>query len=279
MRARATEVAVGCALTRVSTGDRDHVHEKVPQFLLEEAGAAGLPARIIVTQPRRISAITVSERVAAERGEAVGKGTVGYQIRLETRGNASTPVMFCTNGVLLRKLTSDRGGCLAGVTHILVDEVHERDKFADFLLIVIRDILPSHPHLRVVLMSATLNESVFSEYFGGCPVVRVPGFTYPVERFFLEDALKRTGWTPPGQKQAQSQQLSGGASQGLKRVLAPELAAHLNAQSFRAAALLRAVRRRWRARASAPADRRQRADGALRQGPRPRGRRASRRWG
>ena len=80
MRARATEVAVGCALTRVSTGDRDHVHEKVPQFLLEEAGAAGLPARIIVTQPRRISAITVSERVAAERGEAVGKGTVGYQI-------------------------------------------------------------------------------------------------------------------------------------------------------------------------------------------------------
>ena len=164
--------------------------------------------------------------MAAERGESVGKGSVGYQIRLETRGNSSTPVMFCTNGVLLRKLTSDRAGCLAGVTHIIVDEVHERDKFADFLLIILRDLLPAQPHLRVVLMSATLNEEVFSDYFGGCPVVRVPGFTYPVERLYLEDALKLTGWS----SERHGSRNNGGGAAGQQvlepaaKRLAPELA-------------------------------------------------------
>lgn len=72
------------------------------------------------------------------------------------------------------------------MTHIVVDEIHERDRFADFLLILLRDALPKHPHLRLVLMSATLHTELFSGYFGGCPIVRVPGFTYPVEDFYLE---------------------------------------------------------------------------------------------
>lgn len=63
----------------------------------------------------------------------------------------------------------------------MVDEIHERDLFADFLLVVLRDLLPAHPHLRLILMSATLHVELFSGYFGGCPVVRVPGFTYPVQ--------------------------------------------------------------------------------------------------
>ena len=72
------------------------------------------------------------------------------------------------------------------MTHIVVDEIHERDRFADFLLILLRDALPKHPQLRLVLMSATLHTELFSGYFGGCPIVRVPGFTYPVEDFYLE---------------------------------------------------------------------------------------------
>ena len=87
--------------------------------------------------------------------------------------------MFCTNGVLLRMLTSGDG--LEGVTHIVVDEIHERDKFADFLLIMLRDLLPSKPHLHLVLMSATLNVALFTEYFDGCPLIQVPGYTYPVQ--------------------------------------------------------------------------------------------------
>lgn len=87
--------------------------------------------------------------------------------------------MFCTNGVLLRVLTSGDG--LEGVTHIVVDEIHERDKFADFLLIMLRDLLPSKPHLHLVLMSATLNVALFTDYFQRCPLIQVPGYTYPVQ--------------------------------------------------------------------------------------------------
>ncbi len=78
------------------------------------------------TQPRRISAITVSERVAAERGEPLGDA-VGYTIRLESKGSGQSAVMFCTNGVLLRMLTG--GSDLRDVTHVIVDEIHERDKY------------------------------------------------------------------------------------------------------------------------------------------------------
>jgi len=64
---------------------------------------------------------------------------------------------------------------LTSLSHIVIDELHERDLFADFLTIVLRSAMARHPHLRLVLMSATVRESLFSEYFGGCPVIRVPG--------------------------------------------------------------------------------------------------------
>ena len=95
------------------------------------------------------------------------------------RGGAHSSLMFCTNGVLLRMLTSGDG--LKDVTHIVVDEIHERDKFADFLLIMLRDLLPSQPQLRLVLMSATLDAALFTNYFHSCPLMDVPGFTYPVQ--------------------------------------------------------------------------------------------------
>lgn len=79
--------------------------------------------------------------------------------------------MFCTNGVLLRMLTQGEG--LQGVTHIVVDEVHERDRFAEFMLILLKQMLPRHPSIKLVLMSATLHVDLFSAYFGGCPVIQV----------------------------------------------------------------------------------------------------------
>ena len=95
--------------------------------------------------------------------------------------------------MLLRSLTHGDG--LAGVTHIVCDEIHERDRFADFLLILLKDVLPRHPGVRLILMSATLHVDLFSSYFGGCPVVRVPGFTHPVTDLYLEDALAVVGYT------------------------------------------------------------------------------------
>ncbi|KAK3138415.1 hypothetical protein QOZ80_5AG0368700 [Eleusine coracana subsp. coracana] len=162
----------------------------------------GESCKIICTQPRRISAISVAERISAERGESVGD-TVGYKIRLESKGGKNSSIMLCTNGVLLNLLigrgtnnTSNKqhSKCLgddaiSGITHIIVDEIHERDRFSDFMLTILRDLLPQYPHLRIVLMSATLDAERFSKYFDGCPVIQVPGFTYPVKTFYLEDVL------------------------------------------------------------------------------------------
>ncbi|KAK9789768.1 hypothetical protein WJX73_007283 [Symbiochloris irregularis] len=173
---------------------------QLPQFLLEDAHDTGQACNIIVTQPRRISAISVAQRVADEREEALGN-SVGYSIRAEAKRSHATRLLFCTTGVLLRRLIHD--ATLAGVTHVVVDEIHERGMSEDFLLIVLRDMLSQRPDLRLVLMSATLNAEAFSAYFGGCPVVHIPGFTHPVDTLFLEDVLQRTGLKVHAQQQQQ----------------------------------------------------------------------------
>nr|CAB3472473.1 unnamed protein product [Digitaria exilis] len=165
---------------------------QLPQYILESEidAARGATCSIICTQPRRISAIAVSERVAAERGEKIGE-SVGYKVRLEGMRGRDTRLLFCTTGVLLRRLLVDRN--LKGVTHVIVDEIHERGMNEDFLLIVLKDLLPRRPELRLILMSATLNAELFSSYFGGAPMIHIPGFTYPVRNHFLEDILEFTG--------------------------------------------------------------------------------------
>ncbi|KAF5730335.1 DEA(D/H)-box RNA helicase family protein isoform 1 [Tripterygium wilfordii] len=166
---------------------------QLPQFILEcEIEAArGAACSIICTQPRRISAMAVSERVAAERGEQLGE-SVGYKVRLEGMKSRDTRLLFCTTGILLRRLLVDRN--LKGVTHVIIDEIHERGMNEDFLLIVLKDLLPRRPELKLILMSATLNAELFSSYFGGAPTIHIPGFTYPVREHFLENILETTGY-------------------------------------------------------------------------------------
>lgn len=173
---------------------------QVPQFLLDYMWGKGKACKLVCTQPRRISATSVAERISYERGQNVGDD-VGYKIRLESKGGKHSSIVFCTNGVLLRVLVSKGTGpsregsnkpakeAVSNLTHIIVDEIHERDRYSDFMLAIIRDILPSYPKLRLVLMSATLDAERFSQYFGGCPVIHVPGFTFPVKTFYLEDVL------------------------------------------------------------------------------------------
>ncbi|KAK6921676.1 Double-stranded RNA-binding domain [Dillenia turbinata] len=166
---------------------------QIPQFILESEieSVQGAVCNIICTQPRRISAMSVSERVAYERGEKLGE-SVGYKVRLEGMKGRDTHLLFCTTGILLRRLLVDRN--LKGVTHVIVDEIHERGMNEDFLLIVLKDLLPRRPELRLILMSATLDADLFSSYFGGAPLVHIPGFTYPVRTHFLEDVLEMTGY-------------------------------------------------------------------------------------
>jgi ATP-dependent RNA helicase DHX57 len=103
--------------------------------------------------------------VAIERGESrAGIGSVGYSVRGDSANCGSTRLMFCTTGVLLRQLQSQ--GALENITHIVIDEVHERHLDSDVLLAILKQVLPENPHLNVVLMSATMEADKFASYFG-----------------------------------------------------------------------------------------------------------------
>ncbi|XP_035771825.1 ATP-dependent RNA helicase A [Neolamprologus brichardi] len=124
-----------------------------------------------------ISAVSVAERVAFERAEDLGK-SCGYSVRFESvlpRPHAS--VLFCTVGVLLRKLEAG----IRGISHVIVDEIHERDINTDFLMVVLRDVVQAYPDVRIILMSATIDTTMFREYFFSCPVIEVFGRTFPVQ--------------------------------------------------------------------------------------------------
>ena len=167
---------------------------QVPQFIYDDAvsGGNGSHCNIICTQPRRISAMAVAERVASERTERVG-ATVGYSIRLEAKTSTATRILFCTTGILLRRLSEDPELEDPPVSHLIVDEVHERSEESDFLLMVLRDLCRRKKTLHLVLMSATLNAELFQKYFGaGTPKIEIPGRTHPVTELFLEDALEVT---------------------------------------------------------------------------------------
>lgn len=184
---------------------------QIPQILLDDyiLRKQGSKCNIICTQPRRIAAMSVAQRVAEERGESVGD-TIGYQVRFDhklPRPNGS--ITFCTTGVFLRRLQTamnDNSGAptfLDDLTHIMMDEVHERDVETDLLLVVIKRMLVDRqrrglPEIKLVLMSATVDPQLFQNYFAElsptkrpAPVVEIPGRSFPVEKYFLEETYAR----------------------------------------------------------------------------------------
>ncbi|KIM34405.1 hypothetical protein M408DRAFT_303614 [Serendipita vermifera MAFF 305830] len=176
---------------------------QLPAYIMEDQLSRGKSCRIICTEPRRISAISLAQRVSAEMGEPPGAaGTnnslIGYSIRLESNITKSTRLAFVTNGIALRMLeggsNSGSGASIDEVTHLIVDEVSSSSIESDFLLIILKSLLGQRPDLRVVLMSATLDAEKISGFFGDCPIIRVPGRTFPVDIAFLEDAIEFSGW-------------------------------------------------------------------------------------
>ncbi|KAL3436189.1 P-loop containing nucleoside triphosphate hydrolase protein [Aspergillus tetrazonus] len=176
------------------------------QFVLDDMIKRGLGgvANIICTQPRRISALGLADRVSDERCSSVGD-EVGYIIRGESKSKpGTTKITFVTTGVLLRRIqsSSDSGNIassLADVTHVVVDEVHERSLDTDFLLALLKDILRHRKDIKVILMSATLDADIFTQYFGGrqsVGLVHIPGRTFPVEDYYLDDVIRETGFAP-----------------------------------------------------------------------------------
>jgi ATP-dependent RNA helicase DHX57 len=175
------------------------------QFILDDMiqRELGEAANIICTQPRRISALGLADRVADERCSRVGD-EVGYTIRGESKSTPGvTKITFVTTGVLLRRLQMSGGTAddvltaLADVSHVVVDEVHERSLDTDFLLVLLKDTLKRRKDLKVVLMSATLDAEVFVKYFkdvGPVGKVEIQGRTHPVEDIYLDDIMFMNNW-------------------------------------------------------------------------------------
>lgn len=179
---------------------------QVPQILLEDAIAKGQGAacNIICTQPRRIAATSVARRVADERVEKLQE-SIGYHVRFDARPpRPGGSVTYCTTGILLQRLQHHPDEVMDCNSHLVVDEVHERDMQIDFLLILLKKIITRRRAQgktvpRVVLMSATMDTELFAAYFKTegpgkgsieCPSLSVPGRTFPVKERYLDEIVK-----------------------------------------------------------------------------------------
>ena len=137
---------------------------QIPQFILDYHADTNQYVNIIVTQPRRLAAQSVAKRVCMERGWNLGR-LVGYKVGLD-KSNASkdTRLMYVTTGVLIKMLINKKN--MSEYTHVIIDEVHERDKDMDFLLILTKKFLTSNSKdTKIILMSATLNEEKLLDYY------------------------------------------------------------------------------------------------------------------
>ena len=149
---------------------------QLPKIALEMG--RGVLGTVGHTQPRRIAARTVAERVAEELGTA-GTDTVGYQVRFTSRASEDTLVKLMTDGILLAEIQQDR--LLRRYDTLIIDEAHERSLNIDFLLGYLAQLLPRRPDLKVIITSATIDPERFSRHFGDAPIIEVSGRTYPVE--------------------------------------------------------------------------------------------------
>ncbi|MGW2330565.1 ATP-dependent RNA helicase HrpA [Streptomyces sp. NPDC001700] len=149
---------------------------QIPKICLELG--RGVKGLIGHTQPRRIAARTVAERIADEIGTPLGE-SVGWKVRFTDQVSQDTHIKLMTDGILLAEIQTDRE--LRQYDTIIIDEAHERSLNIDFLLGYLAQLLPRRPDLKVVITSATIDPERFSRHFGDAPIVEVSGRTYPVE--------------------------------------------------------------------------------------------------
>ncbi|MDN5822682.1 MAG: ATP-dependent RNA helicase HrpA, partial [Brachybacterium sp.] len=160
---------------------------QIPKMLLE-LGYGRRGKLIGHTQPRRIAARSVAQRISSELGEKLGEGTVGFQVRFTRETGRGTRLKLMTDGILLAEIGRDR--LLTRYDAIIIDEAHERSLNIDVIMGYLRQILPQRPDLKVVITSATIDPERFAEHFGHslpsgerepAPIIEVSGRTYPVE--------------------------------------------------------------------------------------------------
>ncbi len=159
---------------------------QLPKFCLELDPDS--PRLIGCTQPRRVAAVSVAERVADElnhSGAETGQ-LVGYQIRFHDHTNRATRIKFMTDGILLAETRHDP--LLKRYRVIIIDEAHERSLNIDFLLGYLKNLLPKRPDLKLIITSATIDTTIFSKHFGEAPILSIAGRTFPVEVRYVPHA-------------------------------------------------------------------------------------------
>lgn len=153
----------------------------IPQICL--AMGRGIAGMIACTQPRRLAARTVSQRIASELKTELG-AAVGFKIRFTDRVGDKTLIKVMTDGVLLAEIHEDRD--LRAYDTIIIDEAHERSLNIDFLMGYCLNLVRRRPELKIILTSATLEAERLSQHLGGAPIIEVSGRTYPVDVHYLE---------------------------------------------------------------------------------------------
>lgn len=181
--------------TLITAGTGCGKSTQVPQFILEDLiDSDDYTRKIIVTQPRRIAAIGLAERVAEERASTLGD-EVGYVIRGANKTSNQTRLTFMTTGILVRMLQGDLD--VLNDTTIVIDEVHERSIETDLIIILLKRVmkLMKNSTLKVVLMSATVDEEQYKKFFDNdLATAYVEGRTFPVTDYFLEDVIPMVGF-------------------------------------------------------------------------------------
>jgi len=160
---------------------------QIPQWSVEYVRKLGVNKKVACTQPRRVAAMSVAQRVADEMDVPLGQ-EVGYTIRFEDCSSPKTILKYQTDGMLLREAMSDPH--LDGYQIVLLDEAHERTLATDILMGVLKEVIKQRPDLKLVIMSATLDAGKFQTYFDGAPLMNVPGRTHPVEIFYTPEPEK-----------------------------------------------------------------------------------------
>jgi len=166
---------------------------QIPKMCIE--AGRGIAGKIGCTQPRRIAATTIARRIAEELGEDLGQ-SVGYKIRFKDRTPREAYIKIMTDGMLLAETQGDPR--LYEYDTMIIDEAHERSLNIDFILGILKTLLPKRPELKVVVTSATLDTEKFSKAYGNAPIIEVSGRMYPAEVEYmpldpkLEDAGELT---------------------------------------------------------------------------------------